>query len=261
MPPNAPADERDQPPGGFRLKALPPTGVGARGGPVDVAPHDVFYDADRQLWYCDIQISAGAAYFPFIRLALARYQPVSSPGAHLSNVVLSDIVALTADRWLNVTPAQGDRRVRVAVFGVSYDESSGHHEASKAPPATRVDPVTLQVSLVPPARVAEGTVVEVWLERLDERWGEDFGWVRVSEALVTQRVPAPAAAAKTPVTIESIFGGPVAMSAQLETKSLMSSADRARLSPAQIIDHIHVWQTLWEGDVTLPSLTVRGTGW
>jgi len=29
---------------------------------------------------------------------------------------------------------------------------------------------------VPPARVAERTVVEVWLEPLDERWGEDFGW-------------------------------------------------------------------------------------
>ena len=253
LPPNAPADERDQPPGGFLVKGLPPNGVGARGGPVDVAPHDVFYDADRQLWYCDVQISPGAAYFPFIRLALARYQPASSPNSHLSNVVLSDIIALTADRWLNVTPAQGDRRVRVAVFGVSYDESSGHHEASNAPPAPRVNPVTLEVGLVPPARVAERTVVEVWLERLDQRWGEDFGWARVGDALVTQRVPAPDVAKKTAATIESVFGGPVALSAQLETKTLMSSADRARLSPAQIIDQIHVWQTLWEGDVTLPS--------
>jgi hypothetical protein len=66
-------------------------------------------------------------------------------------------------------------------------------------------------------------------------------------------VPSPAVTPKTPVTIESIFGGPIALSAQLETKTLMSSADQARLSPAQIIDHIKMWQTLWEGDVTLPS--------
>jgi hypothetical protein len=195
----------------------------------------------------------GAAYFPFIRLALARYQPISSPNSHLSNVVLSDIIALSADRWLNVTPSQGDRRVRVAVFGISYDESSAHREASNAPPAARVNPVTLEVGLVPPARVAERTIVEVWLERLDARWGEDFGWTRAGEALVTQRVPAPDVAKKTAATIESVFGGPVNLSTQLETKTLLSSADRARLSPAQITDQIHMWQTLWEGDVTLPS--------
>ena len=180
--------------------------------------------------------------------------PISSPGAHLSNVVLSDIISFTPDRWLNVTPAADDRRVRVAVFGVSYDESSGHHEASPAPPTTRVNHVTNQIEIVPPARVAERTVVEVWVERLDERWGEDFGWVRVSEALVTQRVPSPAVAPKTPVTIESIFGSPSALSTRLETKTLLSSADQTRLSPATIVDHIHAWQTLWEGDVTLPSL-------
>jgi hypothetical protein len=257
LPPNAPEEERDQPPGDFRIEGLTPPGLGMRGGPVDVAPHDVFYDADRQLWYCDIEISPGAAYFPFIRLALARYQPVSSPNSHLSNVVLSDIIALTADRWLNVTPAQGDRRVRVAVFGVSYDESSGHHEASNAPPAPRVNPVTVEVGLVPPARVAERTVVEVWLERLDERWGEDFGWARVSEGLVIQRVPSPVSAPKTPVTIESIFGGPIRLSASLETRTLVSSADQARLSPSQIADKISLWQTLWEGDVTLPPAAAR----
>ncbi len=68
-----------------------------------IAPHDVFYDAEPQLWYCDIQIETRDTYFPFIRLALARYQPISTPGAHLSNVVLADFMALSADRWLNVT--------------------------------------------------------------------------------------------------------------------------------------------------------------
>src|SRR5690606_39692998 len=38
--------------------------------------HVVAYDEARQLWYCDIEIDAGPSYFPFVRLALARFQPV-----------------------------------------------------------------------------------------------------------------------------------------------------------------------------------------
>ena len=57
------------------------------------------YDADRQLWYCDIELDPGVAYFPFIRLALARYQPKSLPDAHLSRVVLADTRS-----WCRIAP-------------------------------------------------------------------------------------------------------------------------------------------------------------
>jgi hypothetical protein len=50
----------------------------------------VFFDPDCRLWYCDIEVNWGTAYYPFIRLALARYQPTSLPTAHLSNIVLTD---------------------------------------------------------------------------------------------------------------------------------------------------------------------------
>jgi len=46
---------------------------------VAVAGHTVSYDQDRSLWYSDIQFDwstkSGTSYFPFVRLALARYQP------------------------------------------------------------------------------------------------------------------------------------------------------------------------------------------
>ena len=192
LPPSAPPDENDQRPGVFACSSLPTSGLQIRGGAVDVAPHDVFYDETRQLWYCDVEIATGAAYFPFIRLALARYQPTSSPGAHLSAIVLSDIIAVAPDRWINVTPASDTRTARVALFGVGYDESSGHREASKAPSSVRIDPVTSLIEMVAPAPVSGRTVVEVSLERFDPSWGEDFGWQRVDNALVTQRVPAAA---------------------------------------------------------------------
>jgi hypothetical protein len=199
LPPNAPVAEKDQRPGPFAVSSLPTSEVQARGGRVDVAPHDVFYDDARALWYCDIEIETGAAYFPFIRLALARYQPTSVPTAHLSNVVLSDIIAVAPDRWVNVTPSAEARSVRLALFGAGYDESSGHHEAAKAPSTVRFDPATGLVEMVAPAQVSERSVVEVWVERFEPRWGEDFGWQRVGGALVTQRVPVPAAPKATPL--------------------------------------------------------------
>ncbi|MDB5076963.1 MAG: hypothetical protein JWO42_3142 [Chloroflexi bacterium] len=68
-----------------------------------VAGHLVAFDPDRRLWYSDITIAAGQAYFPFIRLALARYQPFSVDGAHLSPLVLADFMQLTPDRTATVT--------------------------------------------------------------------------------------------------------------------------------------------------------------
>ena len=35
------------------------------------------YDRNRRLWYSDIEMTPGKSYFPFVRLALARYQPYS----------------------------------------------------------------------------------------------------------------------------------------------------------------------------------------
>jgi hypothetical protein len=83
-----------------------------------VAPHQVGYDDERRLWYADIVVRPpDAAYYPFIRLALARYNPISLPGAHLSNIVLTDIQQLVPDRLVIVTRLDGGRRARVVVHG------------------------------------------------------------------------------------------------------------------------------------------------
>ncbi len=94
-----------------------------------VAAHAVAYDASRKLWYADIEIDAGPSYFPFVRLALARYQPHSVPGVHLSRVVLADFVQLTANRAASLTrPSKQSDTLTVAVSGLSYqllDSSTG----------------------------------------------------------------------------------------------------------------------------------------
>ena len=89
--------------------------------PFSVAGHKVEYDLARNLWYCDIVIDPGDSYFPFVRLALARYQPESLPDAHLSRVVLADFAQLLPDRAASITFDGLDPTVlQLAVTGVTY---------------------------------------------------------------------------------------------------------------------------------------------
>ncbi|MEU6235874.1 Ig-like domain repeat protein [Kitasatospora sp. NPDC047058] len=139
LPPDAhfPRGEADF--GDLTLDELPPTSDNR----VNVYGHDVAFDADRGLWYCDIEVDLvssavdgkGPAFEPFVRLALARYQPHSvvapdpaAPGTSLdvklSRVVLADYVQLHADRSVLVTyDPQRPARLRVAVSGDSYERT------------------------------------------------------------------------------------------------------------------------------------------
>jgi len=66
---------------------------------VGVVGFDPQYDPTRRLWFVDIEMSVEDFYFPFVRLALSRYQPISIEGAHLSTTVLSDFVQVAPHRW------------------------------------------------------------------------------------------------------------------------------------------------------------------
>jgi hypothetical protein len=82
-----------------------------------------------------MNIDAGKSYFPFIRLALVRYQPKSLseaitgpetavlPGAanvHLSRVILADFIQLAPDRYASITRDDNNQLLRhVSVTGQS----------------------------------------------------------------------------------------------------------------------------------------------
>ncbi|HSL56782.1 MAG TPA: hypothetical protein VK866_02970, partial [Acidimicrobiales bacterium] len=109
--------------------------VGLRppGGPVVRAvPHRVVYDAASDMWRCDIDLQLGS-YWPFVRLALARFQPAAivasdPPGSPadttlgLSPVVLADIVQLAPNRVATVSGARfgSFRRLSISVTGASF---------------------------------------------------------------------------------------------------------------------------------------------
>jgi hypothetical protein len=98
---------------------------------VRAVPHRVHFDRTRDLWYCDIDLALGA-YWPFVRLALARWQPnaivaADPPGTpgdtelSLSPVVLADIVQVAPGRTATVSVGSGfPRPVTVTLTGASF---------------------------------------------------------------------------------------------------------------------------------------------
>jgi hypothetical protein len=225
LPGFAPADEWEQPPDPFVTSLKPSELRNESTAPfLEIAPHDVFYDEERQLWYCDIEVTWGSAYFPFIRLALARYQPVSVDTAHLSNIVPADFMPLVPDRWLNVLHTSDPLTRRVRVFGHTYSDSSGHLETSQAQRSTAVSP---------------SSIIKVWVERFDPAWGEDFGWQKESRAIVQRE------GERGPV--RAVTAG------KIRASELMKHREFEAMLDEDLLDRVFVTPPLWRGSVTLPD--------
>jgi hypothetical protein len=68
------------------------------------------------LWFADLSIDAGQQYFPFIRLALARYQEHSVRDGQkdvcLSPVVMAQMIQLVPERQATLTFQQDDKNSR-----------------------------------------------------------------------------------------------------------------------------------------------------
>ena len=130
--PNAPAAEADQRPGPFAVTGLAAAGVvpGANAPLVEVAPHDVQL---RRGTPAVVLRHRGEHERRTTRSSAWRSRAISrrrSSGAHLSNIVLADIMPLAADRWLNVTQTAQASKRHVTVYGVRYSDTSSRREAS-----------------------------------------------------------------------------------------------------------------------------------
>jgi len=89
---------------------------------VNVAGHPVSFDAARGLWFADIAVNAGVSYWPFVRLALVRYQPDSIVNAEISRVTQVDFAQLAPDRVATLT-FPSPTTVAIAVTGPGYSHS------------------------------------------------------------------------------------------------------------------------------------------
>ena len=125
-----------------------------------VAGHAVKPDTENLRWYCDLDIRLQSEpYTPFIRLALARYQPNALIGLELSPVVQLDYMQLYPDRYASVY-RQSETSVNVYIGGLTYD--GGRFQRSTG-------------STVPRASVIEAQVEQ---RRPDMEGGDElFGWI------------------------------------------------------------------------------------
>lgn len=92
---------------------------------VDVAGYEVNWDDRRKLWYADIEVDPGASYYPFIHLALVRYQPQSLAGLEISSVVLADFVQIAPTRTITLTTTPDRTHYTVVVKGLTYHSNAG----------------------------------------------------------------------------------------------------------------------------------------
>jgi hypothetical protein len=121
------------------------------------------YNAERQLWFVDVAIDPGDKFWPFVRLAVARYQPDSIDGCHLSKPVKCDFVQLMPER--NASVSRTDiRHVRVVVSG-PVGTRGGSAEESFPPPRDTA-----------PEAIRRNRRVVARLQKLDPNFPTDLGW-------------------------------------------------------------------------------------
>jgi len=146
-----------------------------RGSPrVTVLGYQPQYNADRGLWYVDVAIDPGDTFWPFVRLAVARYQQESINGYHLSAPVKCDFVQLLPERTASVSRTD-IRHVRVVVSG-SVGTRGGAKSEKFPPPA-----------LIADEAVRRNRTLVARLQRTDPNLPTDLGWDTVDTVVLEVR--------------------------------------------------------------------------
>ncbi len=93
-----------------------------------VAAYPVQFDEERQIWFCDLAIDPQDMYFPFVKLALARYQEHSvkkgDEDVCLSPVVIANFTQLVPERQSTLVFKKDDQNSKftLTIEGVLFNE-------------------------------------------------------------------------------------------------------------------------------------------
>ncbi len=147
---------------------------------VTVVGYPVRYAPKRDKWYADLFVDPGEAYWPFLRLSLARFQPYSVANAHLSPVVVADFVQLTNRRTASITRPD-DERVTVTVTGIE----ERRYAPGLFPPA----PIDFEAEAAFLGRAfgQASRGVRAWVERRGAT-KSDLDWQRVGDIVELARI-------------------------------------------------------------------------
>lgn len=164
---------------------------------VQVVGHRVHWDAARRLWYCDIELDPGASYMPFVRLALARYQPFALAGAKISKVQLGEFAQVLPRR--RAVFSRSGAKVSVRLHG-----NVPHFGPMQFPG----DSEYADISFVTGPHETGRNKVELVLQTRDPAIDSDLAWS--DAAVLASAVLVPPGTAPVQPPIGGIFSEPVA---------------------------------------------------
>lgn len=100
---------------------------GQEGKKAQVVAYPASFDEEKQMWYVDLAINPKNVYFPFVKLALARYQPFSvkkqNQDVCLSSVVFTTFIQLVPERQTTVQFINKDRsKLKISIEGNIFNE-------------------------------------------------------------------------------------------------------------------------------------------
>ncbi|CAB3922044.1 hypothetical protein LMG26858_05407 [Achromobacter anxifer] len=186
---------------------------------VHVVGHRVRWSEERARWYCDIELDPGRSYMPFVRLALARYQPNAIDSAKLSRVALAEFTQVLPRRRAVFEQKRG--KLSFSLRGVVPA-----HGPMKFP----LDSEYLNISFIPGiGQTAESgrNRVELVLQTRDPALDSDLAWsdaAVLASGLLDPAGPAPQPATPGPILIDRMRELPI-----LETATPVSMTDLTRL--------------------------------
>jgi hypothetical protein len=142
---------------------------------VDNVVHAFIYQPEfhlqRKRWFVDVLLDSATAIWPFLRLAVARYQPNSIPGMEFSETVITDFVQLPPERIGTLSrPDSAD--VRLTLTGVAaVTNAPGVQLPGQAPSRDEL------LALLPKSRQVMAT-----LQARNPLSDSDIDWVNVAQA-------------------------------------------------------------------------------
>lgn len=127
---------------------------------VSLITYEPCFDADREEWFVDVEITPSKSTDPFVRLGLVRYQEHATPDIRVSEPVVA-WTQILPHRTATITPIRsknGDLTVFASVFGQA-SERVKHHERHKKtghPVYDALDKPHMRMSVVHEGRDSAG---------------------------------------------------------------------------------------------------------
>lgn len=214
---------------------------------VTVVGHRVQWDAQRKLWFADIEIAAGTSYMPFVRLSVVRYQPHSLPGHKVSRTVLTEFTQVLPRRKA-VLKRSGQRDFSITLHGPVPEHG---------PMRLLNDSAHIGISLIPPpgSEIESGrNRVELVLQARDPQIDSDLAWSDLQVLSSGLALPPGATVDRVP---GGIFVSPAGEPAKAGGSSIKvkPSVVPTNVKPITVLDRLGELQSFErEITVTLPPV-------